>query len=199
MTYQLTSYQKTGKGTVTSTGSTTLTCSLSDGFRNVAVGATIISDGNTRTVSSKTSESVVVLNSATTIAAKGWVYTNPVLTLSNIYFVKHIKEERGSKLSPALQDSNLTLATITSGATRSITISGFINADTVASRELIIAIVEGLNDGSQGISTAYIYTEESPARNMYVFVDSASWELNRDNAGIIDIMLTMTECRNRGA
>jgi hypothetical protein len=169
------------------------------GFRNVAVGATIKSEGATRTVSAKSSETVLNVNSAWVNDDKPWTYQNPALTLSGIYYLKHTKTDK-PKLTPiALKDADSAWAGASSGVYREIQISGWIANATLADREKNITILEGLMDGTQTRDGTCVFAEESPARSLYVYVASATWQIQRDKPKWLDVMINMTECKNRGS
>lgn len=198
MAYTITPYERKGSGNVTSSG-TTVTAAGAAAFRNVAVGATFESAGNTRTVVSKTSETVVVVNSSLSVTDKPWTYRNPALTLSGIYYVKHTKTDK-PKLTPIpLKDADSAWAGASSGVYREIQISGWIANATLADREKNITILEGLLDGTQTRHGTVQFTEETPSRTFYVYVGSATWQIQRDKPRWLDVMINMVECKQRGS
>lgn len=198
MAYTITPYERNGSGNITGSG-TTVTAADAAAFRNVAVGATLKSEGNTRTVVSKTSETVVVVNSSLSVTGKPWTYQNPALTLSGIYYIKHTKTDK-PKLTPiSLKDADHAWAYPNSGVYRDIQISGWIANATLADREKNITILEGLMDGTQTRDGTCYYSEESPARTIYVYIGSATWQIQRDKPKWLDVMINMTECKNRGS
>jgi len=198
MAYTITPYERKGSGNITGSG-TTVTAANAAAFRNVAVGATFKSGGNTRTVVSKTSETVLVVNSSLSVTGKPWTYQNPALTLSGIYYLKHTKTDK-PKLTPiALKDADSAWAGASSGVYREIQISGWIANATLADREKNITILEGLLDGTQTRHGTCVFAEESPARSLSVYIGSATWQIQRDKPKWLDVMINMTECKNRGS
>lgn len=199
MTYTITPYERRGVGTIQCLSGTATTALTANAFRNVAVGATIKSEGATRTVSSKTNESLLNVNSSWVIDGKAWTYRNPALTLSGIYYVKQTKTDK-PKLTPiTLRDSDNAWAGASSGVYREIQLSGWIANATLADREKNITILEGLTDGTQTRHGTCQLTEPSPSRTFYVYVSSFTWQIQRDKPKWLDVMINMTECKNRGS
>lgn len=199
MAYTITPYKRDGTGTLTASTDPTTECSYERGFRNVAVGATLYSDSLSRTVTSKTDENTVEVDSAWTLSADAWEYINPALVFSKIYYVKHAKNDGGSIVGIPNRDSDYTMGSIGSGITREIILSGFIRSTTIADVYKNITILESLADGTQTIQGTCTYTEDLPPRTMYVYITSISWQYKRDDPLSVDVNVTMTECRNRGS
>jgi hypothetical protein len=205
MTYTITPYKRDGGGSSnkisTSGSSTTTNCNTARGFRNVAVGATLYANALERTVSSKTDEDTVIVNSAWDLSAGYvWEYQNPALTLSGIYYIKHTKDDRPlTSMGMPTKDADYTFCTIGKGVIREIVVSGFIQSATIADVYTNVTILESLADGSQTYQGTCTFTEDVPPRTSYIYITSASWQYNRDKPTWLDIMINMTECRNRGS
>lgn len=199
MAYTITPYERKGVGTIKCLSGTATTALTDRGFRNVAVGATIKSEGNTRTVTAKSSETLINVNSAWVIDGKVWTYQNPALELSGIYYIKHTKTDKPKVTPISLKDSDNAWAGASSGVSRDIQISGWIANATLADREKNITILEGLMDGTQTRQGTCVFAEESPARSIYVYVASATWQIQRDKPKWLDVMINLTECKQRGS
>lgn len=199
MAYTITPYERKGVGTIKCLSGTATTALTARGFRNVAVGATIKSEGNTRTVTAKSSETLINVNSAWVIDGKVWTYQNPALELSGIYYIKHTKTDKPKVTPISLKDSDNAWAGASSGVSRDIQISGWIANATLADREKNITILEGLMDGTQTRHGTCVFAEESPARSIYVYVASATWQIQRDKPRWLDVMINLTECKQRGS
>lgn len=198
MAYTITPHERSGKGLVTANG-TSVTVTVTAGFRNVAIGATFKCEGNFRTVVSKTNETTLVLDLSLVVTSKPWTYKNPDLILSGIYYVKQTKTDK-PKLTPIVtKDSDQAWAAPSSGAYREIQVSGWINNPNLADREKNITILEGMLDGTQTRQGTNAFTEETPNRTFYVYVASATWQIQRDKPKWLDVMINMTECKNRGS
>lgn len=200
MSCTLTPYQKNGSGLLSTSGSSTTTnCDTAQGFRNVAIGATIISGGLTRTVVSKTDEDTVVVNSAWSLTNATWTYTNPVLTLSGCFYIKHNKNDKPTLAPIAMKDSNAVYACMGQGVIREIVFSGWIQSATLDDVINQITILESLVDGSQTKQGTCAFTEDTPPRSSYVYLSKVSWQYVRDKPNWVDIMIEMVECKNKGS
>lgn len=203
MAYTITSYEKRGLGKISMSGTTQVTANTARAFRNVAVGATIKSTsmgtGGSATVTAKTDETHINVNVVDTFAAEDWTYINPALELSGIYYIKHTKSDKPTITPITLKDSDSAYGSVGAGVARDIQLSGWIANATLADREKNIAILESLTDGTQTKHGTCVFAEESPARTSYVYVTSISWQNGRDKPKWLDVMINMTECKNRGS
>jgi hypothetical protein len=199
MTYTITQYSRPGMGTLTAAASTTTNCSYARGFRNVAVGATIVSNSLTRTVSSKTDEDTIVASSSWTLSANTWTYTNPGLVLTGIYSIKHTKNDKPTATPIPTRDSDKVVALMGQGVIRDITVSGWIQSATIGDVYNNISILEGLADGSQTRNGTCIFTEDVPPRSSYVYITSLNWRYSRERPNWLDVTINMIECANRGS
>ena len=203
MAYTITSYEKRGSGKISMAGTTQVTANTARAFRNVAVGATIksasIGAGGSATVTAKTDETHINVSAVDTFAAEDWTYINPALELSGYYYIKHSKSDKPTITPLVLKDSDSSYGSVGAGVARDIQLSGWIANATLAEREKNIAILESLTDGTQTRYGTCQFTDESPARTSYVYVTSISWQNGRDKPKWLDVMINMTEVKNRGS
>lgn len=203
MAYTITPYEREGVGKISMAGTTQVTANTARAFRNVAVGAIIkstsIGTGGSATVTAKTDETHINVNVTDTFAVEDWTYQNPALELSGIYYLKHTKTDKPKVTPISLKDSDNAWAGASSGVSRDIQISGWIANATLADREKNITILEGLMDGTQTRHGTCVFAEESPARSIYVYVASATWQIQRDKPKWLDVMINLTECKQRGS
>jgi hypothetical protein len=203
MTYDITPYNRDGEGTITATASTTTECSYARGFRNVAVGATITSGtsyADSRTVTSKTDENTIIVNSAWTEAAQPWRYQNPALTLTGIKYIKHTKNDKPlTQMGIPTKDADYTVCVLGTGTVREIILNGWIQSTTIEDVYKNTTILESLADGSQTIKGTCTFLEEVPPRTSYVYITSVSWQYSAERPKWLDVMINMTECRNMGS
>jgi len=200
MAYSLTPFIKPGVGHVSTTGSsTTVQASYVKGFRNVAVGALITGNSLSRTVITKTDDDTVVVSSPvdwSTPADIDWVYTNPTLTLTGIYYIKHTKNNKPSVIPTTTGDADRALVSRgDSGVYREIQVAGFIQTTTLADLIAAINVLESFNDGTQCLISGRnnVFTEDLPPRSSYVWVTSINWQYSRDKPTWIDITINMVE------
>lgn len=200
MAYTIASYEKRGVGKISMAGTAQLTADTARAFRNIAVGATIKSASlGTATVTAKTDETHISVNAVRTFAVEDWTYINPVLTLSGHYYIKHSKSDKPTITPITLKDSDYAYGSIGAGVARDIQLSGWINNATLADRENNVAVLESLTDGTQTRYGTCQFTDESPARTSYVYVTSISWQTGRDKPKWLDVMINMTEVKQRGS
>lgn len=200
MVYNIAPYERNGIGNISAAGTTEVVAATAGAFRNLAVGATIKSAGlGTETVTAKTDETHINVSAVHTFSAQAWTYKNPDLVLSGYYYIKQSKNDK-PKVTPIInKDSDQSWAIPSTGVNREIQVSGWINNATVADREKNVTILEGLMDGTQTRQGTCVFTEESPSRTFYVYVSSATWQIQRDKPRWLDVMINMTECKNRGS
>ena len=201
MAYTITPYKRDGIGNISTSGSsTTVTCATAQGFRNVAVGAIINVAAVTRTVVTKTSETVVVVNTAVDWSTPvTWEYTNPVLTLTGYNYIKHSKNDKPTVTPIIHRDANIAFVTPATGVVRDIQLSGWIQSTTIDDLYKNATILESLTDGSQCYQGTCVYAEDTPPRTMYVYVTSQSWQIINDKPNWLNVMINMVECKNRGS
>lgn len=201
MAYTITPYKRDGLGTVGTTGtSATVVNATARGFRNVAIGALISATGGNRTVIAKASETSITVSSTVDYdPAVTYEYTNPALTLTGIYHIKHTKSDKPNITPITGKDADYCYATIGNGAIRDIQISGWIRSSTIADVYNNIAILESLADGSQTRQGTCTFTEDVPPRTSYVYITSLNWQYTRDNPKQIEVTINMVECKNRGS
>lgn len=201
MAYTITPYKRDGTGTISTSGSSTTTnCSLTKGFRNVAVGATLYNGATTKTVSSKADEDTVVVNSAWDLTTPvTWEYINPALTLTGIKYIKHTKNDMpGMSMGIPSKDADYTICTLGKGTVREITVNGWIQSATAADLYKNVTILESLADGSQTLQGTCTFTEDMPPRTSYVYISSVNWQYAADEPNCLYVLINMVECKNRG-
>lgn len=203
MAYTITPYEKKGVGKISMAGTTQVTANTARGFRNVAVGATIkstsIGTGGTATVTAKTDETHINVNVTDTFAVEDWTYINPVLTLTGHYYIKHSKSDKPTITPITLKDSDYAYGSVGAGVARDVQLSGWVQSATAADLHKAIALLESLTDGSQTRHGTCQFSEDTPVRTSYVYVTSVSWQYGRDKPKWLDVMINMTEVKNRGS
>ena len=201
MALTITPYRRNGIGEVSTIGSSkTVACDTAKGFRNIAVGAIIAVSGVNREVDGKVSETVVTITAAVDwSAASEWKYTNPVLSLTGFYYIKHNKSDKPTVTPINRKDSQYTYAARGAGVVREINISGYIQSSTIADVYNNMTILESLADGSQTKEGTCIFAEDVPPRTSYVYITSVNWKYARDQPKWLDVNVNMVECKNKGS
>jgi hypothetical protein len=198
MTYSLTPYSKTGIGQITVSNVLTTVQSVAvKAFRNVAVGATIVANGITRTVTEKVDEDTIKVSAAWGVSGNyTWTYTNPALVFTGIYYVKHTKNNKPTVTPSTLGDADRAfLSRGENGVYREIQLSGFIQASSIDEVIKNATILESFTDGTQAPAKDrdIVFLEEVPPRESYVWITSASHQISRDKKKWLDITVNMIE------
>lgn len=200
MVYKIRPFTKNGSGKVSNSAlSNTLSCDDDKGFRNVAVGATIITSSGTVTVAVKYSDNTVGLTTSVAWTTKlEWTYHNPDLEFSGIYSIKQSKVGKPTLAPIPLKDSYRTHTSQKDGTYREIQLTGFITSPDQDDLIRNINILEGLVDGLQARGNTE-FVEDLPVRGSYVYISSITWMISREKPKFIDINVDMVETKFRSS
>jgi hypothetical protein len=189
MAYTITPVNKTGVGTAT-VSSTTVT-TTNNGFRNVAVGATIIIGGNSRTVTAKASDTSLTINSTTSTST--WTYTNPALTLTTIQTLSVKKASSPMKITLPTMDSDQLIAFDIDGVERTLQISAEVADTTTNLANVVIPTIESLCDGQQFTAGKFSLTTDMPSRTYYLYASDVNWEYSAEFVNKLQVSLSLLE------